>query len=163
MSSWNSNAFLDMPSSPEKSMASRGKKRTGKFLKGRSTVSRTSVKPALSLQEDSSSSVVEMVDEAVQTEVIIPEKPNEEGRADDLLRRMSVIPLDVNLVKELSDMDENTNWVSFCLQQSDSFAHKILNRVENPNLLGQRNLHKNNLWTLNGCSVHLVVRNTLRY
>ena len=108
--------FLGMLSSPEKSMASRGKKRTGKMLKSRSNLSRMSTKPLISTQEGSSANMVEMIDESIQTEVIIPDKPLEESETENILRRMSVMPLSQNLVKELSDMDENTNWVSFCLQ-----------------------------------------------
>ena len=106
--------FLGMVSSPEKSIASRGKRRTGKMVKSRSILSRTSTKPVISTQEGSSANMVEMIDEAIQTEIIIPDKPLEESETENILRRMSILPLSQNLVKELSDMDENTNWVSFC-------------------------------------------------
>ena len=102
-----------MPSSPEKSMASRGKKRSVKLVKSRTSLSRTSSKPKLATQVESGASLVEMVDEAIQTEVIIPEKPKEESETEAVLRKMSIVPLPENLVKELSDMDENTNWVCF--------------------------------------------------
>ena len=84
------------------------------MVKSRTSLSRKSTKQALSTQEESNPNEVEMVDEAVQTEVLIPENKNEESEAEAVLRRMSVIPLAESLVKELSDMDENTNWVS-CL------------------------------------------------
>lgn len=100
--------YVGMPSSPEKSMASRGKKRNGK---SKSNLSRTSSKPTLS-KIDSGPSVKEMIDVAIQTEVFVPEKTKEVVEAEAAMRKMSIVMVPESIVKELSDMDENTNWVS---------------------------------------------------
>lgn len=109
-----------MPSSPEKSMPSRGKKRT---VKSRTMLSRTSSKQALT-KVDSGRVFIEMVDEAIQTEIVIPEKPAEDSEAAASLRKLSVVMIPETLVKELSDIDENTNWDEYPIQEIPArFAH----------------------------------------
>ena len=80
-------------------------------MKSRTMLSRTSSKQALT-KVDSGRVLIEMVDEAIQTEILIPEKPAEDSEAAASLRKLSVVMIPETLVKELSDIDENTNWVS---------------------------------------------------
>ncbi len=99
---------------PEKSFGSRGKKRTGKFTKQKSSVSQKSSRPLLPTQNEvpQETETVEMIDEAIQTEVVIPEKTEAEIAAEAAaVRRVSVSFIPEEDIKDFDPNDKDVNWV----------------------------------------------------
>ena len=106
------NLFPGMPPSREKPLGSRGKKRNGKAAKSKS---QRASRVALSTHEESGSTFVEMIDEAIQTEVAIPEKSDLDKETEAVVRKMSLALIPEDEIKDFNEMDENVNWVSYLL------------------------------------------------
>ncbi|XP_065063858.1 myosin-10-like [Rhopilema esculentum] len=146
-----------LPSSPEKSMGSRGRRRTGKLVQSRSNLSRTSSKPLLSTQEEAAAAgLVEMIDEAIQTEVTVPEKKELDSDMETAIRRLSLNLIPEDAIKDIDSTDFTTNWEDFPIQEIPArFAHyrKLAQKKEEEmlnELTELRQKHNNKVQALKG-------------
>ena len=81
-------------------------------MQSRSNLSRTSSKPLLPTQEEAAAAgLIEMIDEAIQTEVIVPEKKELDPDMETAIRRLSLDLIPEDAIKDIDSTDLTTNWV----------------------------------------------------